>query len=300
MKKLVVACAALALGACSAQPQVSRQEVASLSTPGRGAAPTSAVQEERPRERLDMTPEDIEALFEPYKRCLGEHGVDKKLAPQPHELLDKANKACGSKRPLPPWRGTPSTRSPSTSPTASCNTCGVRASATSRCPGGWVRRASALRSVVPTTTSSRSRSVCSTRRSVRQRRRRSEPTVTYVLRGEISWDVTSGRFGFARVTGMERRGFRQSGTRWRRVCHAPDYVECGHSSESGARRTSVLGCRGGLCSRATAPGRHRNRQAPRMHRWRGRWPSRRTSALDMALRRFASLPFHGAECKQGA
>jgi hypothetical protein len=106
MRKFTAACAALmlALGACSAQPESGGQEVASLSTSGSGAAPTSAAQEERPRERLDMTPEDIEALNAPHQRCLSEHGVDKNADQKPSkEVLDKANKACMSKKPLPPW-----------------------------------------------------------------------------------------------------------------------------------------------------------------------------------------------------
>ncbi|CAM3804179.1 hypothetical protein KIPE111705_25840 [Kibdelosporangium persicum] len=104
MKKLMLACAALVLAACSAQPQASRPEVASLTTPGVGPASASATsQEQRPRERLDMTPEDHAALIAPWLQCLAEHGVDKKAPTQPKELVDKANAACASKMPLPPW-----------------------------------------------------------------------------------------------------------------------------------------------------------------------------------------------------
>jgi hypothetical protein len=97
----------LLLTACSkpdAQPQV-----ASISTPS-SAAPTSAQQEQRPRERLDMTPEDYEALSAPYNQCLASFGMDKKgraaqgNGQQPtKEEQDKALKACESKNPLPPW-----------------------------------------------------------------------------------------------------------------------------------------------------------------------------------------------------
>jgi hypothetical protein len=107
MKKATLALLLL-LAACSkpaAQPQV-----ASISTPPSSAAPTSAAQEQRPRERLDMTPEDLEALQVPYDQCLAGFGLDKKGraavggGPQPpKEEVDKALQACESKTPLPPW-----------------------------------------------------------------------------------------------------------------------------------------------------------------------------------------------------
>jgi hypothetical protein len=104
MKKLMMACAALALAACSAQPQANDPEVASLSTSGSGTATTStAPEEQRPRERLDMTPEDHDALIAPFLQCLKQHGLDKAAPTQPKELVDKANEACASKKPLPPW-----------------------------------------------------------------------------------------------------------------------------------------------------------------------------------------------------
>ncbi|GGU13452.1 hypothetical protein [Lentzea flava] len=108
MKKATLALLFL-LTACTspgAPPQV-----ASLSTPGSSAAPTSAAQEQRPRERIDMTPEDLEALYNAYDRCLAQFGMDKQsqvrarqsgtVPPKAEE--DKARKACESKNPLPPW-----------------------------------------------------------------------------------------------------------------------------------------------------------------------------------------------------
>jgi hypothetical protein len=108
MKKAALALLLL-LAACSkpdAQPQV-----ASITTPSSAAAPTSAAQEQRPRERLDMTPEDFEALYAAYDRCMAQFGLDKKgqiangqAGVQPvKEDVDKALKACESKDPLPPW-----------------------------------------------------------------------------------------------------------------------------------------------------------------------------------------------------
>ncbi|GAB2838074.1 hypothetical protein [Lentzea nigeriaca] len=97
------------LAACSPPP--AQPGVASISTPNSSAAPTSAAQEQRPRERLDMTPEDIDALYAAYDRCLGQFGMDKQsqvaarqagtVPPKAEE--DKALKACESKDPLPPW-----------------------------------------------------------------------------------------------------------------------------------------------------------------------------------------------------
>ncbi|MET1073274.1 MAG: hypothetical protein ABWY11_11565 [Umezawaea sp.] len=112
MKAPALLAALLLLTACSTQtPKAS--EVASLSTSAGASAtgaPTSAAQEERPRERLDMTPEDFEALQAPWLQCMAEHGMDRKGraaqpgSPEPSkDQVDGALKACESKDPLPPW-----------------------------------------------------------------------------------------------------------------------------------------------------------------------------------------------------
>ncbi|ANZ40998.1 hypothetical protein BBK82_38480 [Lentzea guizhouensis] len=98
----------LALLGCSS-PDAAPQ-VASISTPGSTTA-TSAAAEQRPRERLDMTPEDHEALNVPFAQCMGRHGLDHKgrpaegsTRPQPtKEEVDQALEECESKIPLPPW-----------------------------------------------------------------------------------------------------------------------------------------------------------------------------------------------------
>ncbi|HUQ57648.1 hypothetical protein [Lentzea sp.] len=108
MKKALLALPLLFVAAC-AQPAAPPQ-VASISTPS-SAAPTSAAQEQRPRERLDMTPEDFEALRAPYDQCMAGFGMDRRGRPaegsgRPEpvkEELDKALKACENKVPLPPW-----------------------------------------------------------------------------------------------------------------------------------------------------------------------------------------------------
>lgn len=109
MKKSALALLLL-LAACS--KPADQPQVASISTPSsNAAASSSAAQEQRPRERLDMTPEDLDALYNAYDRCMGQFGLDKKgqvsagrTGVQPvKDEVDKAMKACESKDPLPPW-----------------------------------------------------------------------------------------------------------------------------------------------------------------------------------------------------
>lgn len=111
MTKASLCALLLMLAACSSPP-AAQPGVASISTPGSSSATaTSAAQEQRPRQRLDMTPEDIDALYAAYDRCLGQFGLDKSSqvaahksgALPPKEELDKALKACESKDPLPLW-----------------------------------------------------------------------------------------------------------------------------------------------------------------------------------------------------
>ncbi|HEX7306977.1 hypothetical protein [Lentzea sp.] len=109
MKKAPLALLLL-LAACS-QP-VAQPEVASISTPPSASA-GAAAQEQRPRERLDMTPEDLDALNAPYDQCMAGFGLDKKgraeaSQSQPmKEEVDRAVQACASKVPLPPWEKDP-------------------------------------------------------------------------------------------------------------------------------------------------------------------------------------------------
>ncbi len=110
MKTPALLAALLLVTACSTQTP-NPPEVASLSTPSGTATTTSAPKEERPRERLDMTPEDYEALVAPWKQCMADLGLDPKGRAQPgsgrpepsKEEVDKALEACESKDPLPPW-----------------------------------------------------------------------------------------------------------------------------------------------------------------------------------------------------
>ncbi|MDN3357296.1 hypothetical protein [Actinomadura sp. DC4] len=92
--------------ACSSHP-AAPPKVASLSTPTRASASPSSG--DRLRYRLDMTDADRTALQAPYLKCMSQHGVDVMRtrsgdAPRPSgDTMDKANRACESLLPLPPW-----------------------------------------------------------------------------------------------------------------------------------------------------------------------------------------------------
>jgi hypothetical protein len=112
----VVALAALVvLGGCSTPPEP-ENNVASLETTG-SSTPTSTVSSAapaagRPRERLDMTPEEIEQLYDAYNQCVAAHGGSYKGSgrsgdPTPRVVSPEedaaAAAACVDKDPLPPW-----------------------------------------------------------------------------------------------------------------------------------------------------------------------------------------------------
>jgi hypothetical protein len=102
----VAAVAVLAGCSTPAQPE---QKVATLQSPSAASAvsPVSsanpvATEAARPRERLDMTPDESQQLFETYNACLADHGFQK--GPKVDESrLPAAENACLSKKPLPPW-----------------------------------------------------------------------------------------------------------------------------------------------------------------------------------------------------
>lgn len=107
MKKLLGALAiAAALSACST-PEPAAPDVASLDTDSPRTATSTPVEEERPRLRLDMTPEDKDAVYAVYAQCMVDHGVDKSKFETSgipsKQTMDAAAEACESKMPLPPW-----------------------------------------------------------------------------------------------------------------------------------------------------------------------------------------------------
>lgn len=111
--------AVLLVGGCStadedppaAGGKTSEAEVATLQTgaptPAASATPTQA---ERPRERLDDTPEDQKERLKPYVKCMSDHGVDiAKLRSDGtgSNGASEASKACEHLMPLPPWEFDP-------------------------------------------------------------------------------------------------------------------------------------------------------------------------------------------------
>ncbi|OXM61937.1 hypothetical protein [Amycolatopsis vastitatis] len=117
LRYLAVITAVVIAGGCSTPPPP-EQKVATLQTSQAAAAPPSSTangstEAARPRERLDMTPEESDQLYETYNRCLGENGLPGKGAgsgtgvaaparPDPAKEA-AAEAACVSKKPLPPW-----------------------------------------------------------------------------------------------------------------------------------------------------------------------------------------------------
>jgi hypothetical protein len=115
---LVAASALILLGACSIQAPPSTQ-VATISTAGSATPSTTPATSTdpdngRPRERLDMTGTDVQALDTPYQTCMAQNGGRAKIpgvgpSNQAQAKVDsdqadaKAQAVCLSKKPLPPW-----------------------------------------------------------------------------------------------------------------------------------------------------------------------------------------------------
>lgn len=111
---------AFGLSGCGAEqqpvPQVpSLPSTSDSGTPGSAsAAPSTAPEVGRPRERIDMTVEEREAMAAPYQQCLVANGFDKSRYsqdPATRTNIDadwaKASAACATKEPLPPWEQDP-------------------------------------------------------------------------------------------------------------------------------------------------------------------------------------------------
>jgi hypothetical protein len=105
------------LAGCST-PAEPEKEVATLETTGSSASATASgtppTTASRPRERLDMTHDEIVELSQAYDQCLTKHGFgsDKAEADQ-RQLAEEsgadeskqteAETACLGRKPLPPW-----------------------------------------------------------------------------------------------------------------------------------------------------------------------------------------------------
>lgn len=113
----VVALAAFAASACSSAKETAAPEVATLTSPS--AVVSASPQVQRPRERLDTTSEEFEAMLAPYNKCMVEHGGVSKSAiakgggakPASEKEMakyDEANRICEPQYfPLPPWEKDP-------------------------------------------------------------------------------------------------------------------------------------------------------------------------------------------------
>jgi hypothetical protein len=118
---LVAAAVALtALGACGSpgKSDAGGGKVATLASAAPSASATAKPAAQRPRERLDTTTEEFEAMLGPYNKCMEEHGVGvkggrgsgvaKPATAEQEEKADAANRICEPQyMPLPPWEKDP-------------------------------------------------------------------------------------------------------------------------------------------------------------------------------------------------
>lgn len=113
----VLAAATLALAACSATTSAPQAQVPTLRGTGSTTQPASATSSSadagRPRERIDMTTAELQALYDPYNQCLTTHGWNRKrigtgsgiaAGGADQAAMSRAEAACVSQDPLPPWQ----------------------------------------------------------------------------------------------------------------------------------------------------------------------------------------------------
>jgi hypothetical protein len=100
----------LVLTACASHPSTPQATVPALATSGGSGASVapsgtggSDPDAGRPRERLDMTNDELNALNTAYTQCLTANGWTKATADTNPVATAKAEAACVSKNPLPPW-----------------------------------------------------------------------------------------------------------------------------------------------------------------------------------------------------
>ncbi len=103
----VLAASGLLVAACGGPDQPTAQVPTlpgSTAPSGSNSSATSASTDPgQPRERLDMTNDDIDALYTVYSQCMAANGWDKSKNGADQAAMDKAANACKSKDPLPPW-----------------------------------------------------------------------------------------------------------------------------------------------------------------------------------------------------
>jgi hypothetical protein len=112
-----IAVATVGCSSGSPQPQVAALPTSTASSGSPGAstassgspgasASASATTSSRPRERLDASPSQLEALYAPWNHCMDLHGGGKRDKPTP-AAETAAAAACLQVDPLPPWQYDP-------------------------------------------------------------------------------------------------------------------------------------------------------------------------------------------------
>ena len=109
---VVVALAATGCSSGTHQPQVA--SVATIAASGGSAsagspstsASSAGATSSRPRERLDATASQLQAVEAPWNQCLTAHGAGRKDKPT-QAVETAAQAACAHLQPLPPWQYDP-------------------------------------------------------------------------------------------------------------------------------------------------------------------------------------------------
>jgi hypothetical protein len=109
MRGHLVAASVLALAALSGCGQPEKDQSAQVATlKSAAASPSAETKAQRPRERLDTTPEEYEAMLEPYNKCMEQNGGFVKGGKAEKAKFDAANRICEPQfLPLPPWEKDP-------------------------------------------------------------------------------------------------------------------------------------------------------------------------------------------------
>jgi hypothetical protein len=108
---VVLALSALVITACTAAPgpqvQVPTLPPAGSTSPSTAGTPTAGTPTDagagRPRLRVDMTTAETQALYQAYNQCLVTNGYNKARNGADQAAMTKAQTACESTNPLPPW-----------------------------------------------------------------------------------------------------------------------------------------------------------------------------------------------------
>lgn len=112
---VVAAIALTGMSACGSGDKAgAAPKVATLASTGATPPASASAGPERPRERIDMTADEREALMVPYEKCLKSHGVSQLKAKQAADSKSVTGAEAEAARycdehyfPLPPWEQDP-------------------------------------------------------------------------------------------------------------------------------------------------------------------------------------------------